>query len=216
MSDERISTLLQSIWEQLPESVKLVAVSKFRPEDQLLQAYDCGQRIFAESRPAEFKSKAESLPKDIIWHFIGHLQTNKIALVLPYVSLIHSVDSLHLMEAINKYCLQHARTADILLEVHVAMETTKQGFSPDELPSVLGHAASMPGIRVCGLMGMASHTDDTSRIRADFRQLKSLFDSMKNVAPACFTELSMGMSDDWKIAVEEGSTMVRIGSAIFT
>jgi len=215
MDGSKIQSALENIRGNLAEGVKLVAVSKFRPLEQLREAYDAGQRIFAESRPAEFESKTAQLPSDIEWHFIGHLQTNKIPMVLPYASLIHSVDSRHLMDAINKYCISHERTADILLEVHVAMEQTKQGFSPAELPDILSYTSSLSGIRVCGLMGMASHTDDRDRIRADFRQLKVLFDSLLPSAPSSFKELSMGMSDDWTIAVEEGSTMVRIGSAIF-
>lgn len=218
MNDCSIKDTLDGIRSRLPSGVSLVAVSKYRPVEQLQQAYDAGQRVFAESRPVELRSKAGLLPGDVRWHFIGHLQTNKISLVLPYVSLIHSVDSVHLLDAINRFCLRGdtpVQMADVLLEVHVAREQTKQGFSPSELPAALDYALSLPCIRVCGLMGMASHTDDSGLVRSDFRRLRSLFDSLAPSAPSCFRELSMGMSDDWHIAVEEGSTMVRIGSAIF-
>lgn len=232
---------LQNITSALPQEVRLVAVSKFRPLSELEQAYSCGQRVFAESRPAEFETKVLVLPKDIEWHFIGHLQTNKLRHVLPYVHMIHSVDSLHLLEAIEKWFA--AREVDggeqplhdggnqltdafgrnrvkALLEVHIGAEDTKQGFSPDEILSFDWDAAAgkYPHIEICGLMGMASHTDDSGRIEADFARIERLLSEVRSSHPsvaAHLSELSIGMSDDWPIAVRHGATMVRIGSAIF-
>lgn len=232
---------LNAILSALPSGVRLVAVSKFRPLHELEQAYECGQRIFAESRPAEFEAKALALPKDIEWHFIGHLQTNKLRHVLPYADMIHSVDSLHLLESIEKWFA--AREVDsgerplhdggnqltdasgrnrvkVLLEVHIGAEDTKQGFSPDEILSFDWDAAAekYPHIEICGLMGMASHTDDTARIEEDFACIEHLLGEVRSAHPSTagrLRELSIGMSDDWPIAVRHGATMVRIGSAIF-
>lgn len=224
---------LNGILSALPSGVRLVAVSKFRPLSELEEAYSCGQRVFAESRPAELEAKALALPKDIEWHFIGHLQTNKLRHVLPYVHMIHSVDSLHLLEAIEKWFAAReredgARQPDatdrhcvkVLLEIHIGAEDTKQGFSPDEILSFDWDAAAekYPHIEICGLMGMASHTDDTARIEEDFACIEHLLCEVRSAHPSTagrLRERSIGMSDDWPIAVRHGATMVRIGSAIF-
>lgn len=221
-----ISENLKSIRNELPSTVKLVAVSKFKPVSCILEAYSAGQRTFAESRPKEFMDKAMLCPSDIEWHFIGHLQTNKVKMVVPYVSIIESVDSMHLLEEIDRFSASIGKVTDVLLEVHVACEETKQGFSPDELNEVISASTRLPNIRLRGLMGMASHVEDESRIREDFNKIHSLFLSVKEAANApdsyvtaqrlsSFDTLSMGMSADWKIAVEEGSNNVRIGTAIF-
>lgn len=224
---------LNGILSSLPSGVKLIAVSKYRPLSELEQAYECGQRIFAESRPAEFEAKALALPKDIEWHFIGHLQTNKLRHVLPYVHMIHSVDSLHLLESIEKWLAAReredgARQPDatgrncvkVLLEVHIGAEDTKQGFSPDEILAFDWDSAAekYPHVEICGLMGMASHTDDTARIEEDFACIEHLLGEVRSAHPSTASrlrELSIGMSDDWPIAIRHGATMVRIGSAIF-
>lgn len=214
-----IAERIKYFTEALPQGVKLVAVSKFRPVEELQQAYDAGQRIFAESRPLEFAAKVQALPSDIQWHFIGHLQTNKLKYVLPHAALIHSVDSMHLVEAIEKYALANNLKVNILLEVHVGQEETKDGFTPQELLVTDWSRFCDPSspVHICGLMGMASHTDNRERIEKDFSLMQSLFAKFKQVYPqmSSFTELSIGMSDDWDIAVRHGATMVRIGSSIF-
>lgn len=194
-----------------------MAVSKFHPLEAILEAYNEGQRAFGENRPQEFARKAVQLPQDIEWHFIGHLQTNKLKLVLPYVSLVESVDTLHLLEAINAWGEKNEKVTDILLEVHIGAEETKQGFTPSEVKAVLQMAGEFPYVRFCGLMGMASHTDDEEAIRGDFAVIKGLFDDCKAAYPslAGFAQLSIGMSDDWRIALDYGCTEVRIGTAIF-
>lgn len=210
---------IRAIKSSLPEGTLLVAVSKFRPINQLQAAYDCGQRVFAESRPVEFSEKAAALPKDIQWHFIGHLQTNKLKYVLPYVSLVHSADSLHLIDAIEKYSETNGHVTNILLEVHIGQEATKQGFTPEEALEFARNfrQEDYPAIRVCGLMGMASHTDDETVIDNDFARMETLFNTIKDECPQLgdFKELSIGMSADWPIAIRHHATMVRIGSAIF-
>lgn len=212
---------INSILQGLPAGTSLVAVSKFRPLEELEAAYSTGQRAFAESRPAEFFSKVKALPEDILWHFIGHLQTNKLKLVVPYASLIHSVDSFHLLDALQEFCAANGMRCNVLLEVHVAQEESKQGFSEDEmLAADWEHMqnARYPDVRICGIMGMASNTDCIRRIDADFSRIKDIFDKVKRANPGLtgFKELSIGMSHDWKIALKHGATMVRIGSAIFT
>lgn len=194
-----------------------MAVSKFHPLEAILEAYNEGQRAFGENRPQEFARKAVQLPQDIEWHFIGHLQTNKLKLVLPYASLVESVDTLHLLEAINAWGEKNEKVTDILLEVHIGAEETKQGFTPSEVKAVLQMAGEFPYVRFCGLMGMASHTDDEEAIRGDFAVIKGLFDDCKAAYPslAGFAQLSIGMSDDWRIALDYGCTEVRIGTAIF-
>lgn len=214
-----ISANIRRIKEAIPQGVEYVVVSKYRPQEELQEAYDAGMRVFAESRPAELARKAALLPGDIQWHFIGHLQTNKLKLVLPYCALIQSVDSVRLMEAMEKYCAASRLTANILLEVHVAAEQSKQGFTPAETVSFFKNAAykDFPHLRFCGLMGMATHCDRPERIEADFALMEDLFNGIKDSgsAPSEFRELSIGMSGDYHIAVRHGATMVRIGSATF-
>jgi pyridoxal phosphate enzyme (YggS family) len=197
-----------------------VAVSKFNPAEAIQQAYEAGQRIFGESRPQELFQKVSILPDDIQWHFIGHLQTNKLKMVLPYVALVHSVDSERLLQEINKYALKNNLKVRCLLEVFIAQEESKQGFSKDELFSLLDklHREPMDGVEICGLMGMASFVEDRAQIAAEFDQLKSIFDQAREKYISTlpnFKELSMGMSGDYDIAVEKGSTLVRIGTSIF-
>lgn len=210
---------IRIIESSLPEGTLLVAVSKFRPISQLQQVYGCGQRVFAESRPLEFAQKVSALPKDIKWHFIGHLQTNKLKYVLPHVSLVHSADSVHLIDAIEKYSEANSLVTNILIEVHIGRETTKQGFTPEEAMEFARNFRqdNYPAIRVCGLMGMASHTDDEAVIDDDFARMETLFNTIKDECPQLgdFKELSIGMSADWPIAICHHATMVRIGSAIF-
>lgn len=206
--------------EELPSGVRLVAVSKFHPAEAILEAYNAGQRIFGESRPQELAKKVQELPDDIEWHFIGHLQSNKLKMVLPYVSLIHSVDSRKLLLEIDRYAVNHSMRANVLLEIHIASEETKQGFSFDEADSIMSEFAANPlgGVEICGVMGMASFVADNDKIKSEFLSLKGLFDTLK--AKYCgsfpkFREISMGMSGDYKIALECGSTIVRIGTTIF-
>lgn len=205
---------------ELPSTVKLVAVSKFNPVEAVKEAYDAGQRIFGENRPQELAAKVPMLPNDIQWHFLGHLQTNKLKMVLPYASLVQSVDSEKLLMEINKFAIAKGMSVNCLLEMFVASEDTKQGFDKAELIDLVGRLSQKPlsGIELCGLMGMASLTDDTEQIRGEFTNLADTFNEIKDkyglIFPK-FTELSMGMSGDYKIAIECGSTMVRIGSRIF-
>lgn len=211
MIAERLNTILS----ELPQSVKLVAVSKFHPLSAIREAYDAGQRVFGENRPQEFAAKVPLLPADIEWHFIGHLQTNKLKLVLPYASLVESVDSVHLLEAISRWAVSEGRTVDVLLELHLGSEKTKSGLSEEEILSICG--APLEGICLRGLMGMATNTDDKAVIRSEFERIAALKREINERFPSLesFTELSIGMSDDWPLAVEAGSTTVRIGTAIF-
>lgn len=211
---------LDAVRSAIPEGVELVAVSKFHPADALLDAYGAGQRIFGESRARELVDKAAELPADIRWHFIGHLQTNKVRAIIPVVSLIHSIDSERLLATVSDEAQRIGRTVPILFQIHVAQEETKFGFTPDELMELMdsGVAARFPGIIPAGVMGMASNVDDTDRIRRDFREIRRTFDSLAAGAMAgveSFRTVSMGMSHDWRIAADEGSNMVRIGTAIF-
>ena len=215
-----IRSQIQKINEELPSTVKLVAVSKFNPVEAIAEAYGAGQRIFGESRPQELQQKVSQLPDDIQWHFIGHLQTNKLKMVLPYVDLVHSVDSVRLLMEMDKYAVKNGLKVKCLLELFVAQEESKQGFSETELFELLESLSQKPleGIEICGLMGMASFVDDTNQIRGEFETLKRVFDKVREKYISTlpnFTELSMGMSGDYKIAVECGSTMVRIGTTIF-
>ena len=215
-----IQAQIIKINNELPSTVKLVAVSKFNPAEAIQQAYEAGQRIFGESRPQELFQKVSILPDDIQWHFIGHLQTNKLKMVLPYVALVHSVDSERLLQEINKYALKNNLKVRCLLEVFIAQEESKQGFSKDELFSLLDklHREPMDGVEICGLMGMASFVEDRDQIAAEFDQLKAIFDQAREKYISTlpnFKELSMGMSGDYDIAVEKGSTLVRIGTSIF-
>jgi pyridoxal phosphate enzyme (YggS family) len=215
-----ISTNIQSIRKHIPEHVQLVCVSKFNPNKSILEAYEKGERVFGESKVQELCEKYESLPKDINWHFIGHLQSNKIKYIVPFVSLIHGVDSHKLLVETNKQAAKAGKVVNCLLQVHIANEETKFGFSADELKDALevGEWKDLKNIQICGLMGMATYTDNREQIRTEFRGLKMLFDDVKATffaSESSFRELSMGMSDDFRIAIEEGSTLVRVGSSIF-
>lgn len=212
-----IAENIARIKSTLPEGVKLVAVSKLKPVEDIMEAYNAGQRAFGENYATELRDKATVLPKDIEWHFIGHLQGKQLKYYIPFVSLIHGVDSIEHLEEVEKAAAKVDRVVDVLLQLHVAKEETKFGFLPDELEH-LEYLEHLEHTRVCGLMAMASNTPDEARVRADFHEAKRIFDTLKagvfkdNTA---FCELSMGMSHDWRIAVEEGSTLVRIGSSIF-
>jgi pyridoxal phosphate enzyme (YggS family) len=195
-------------------------VSKFNPNEAILEAYETGERIFGESKVQELCTKYEMLPKDISWHFIGHLQSNKIKYIVPFVQLIHGVDSYKLLTEINKIAEKHEKRVNCLFQVHIAKEETKFGFSADELFDTLNtrELKQLNNIQICGLMGMATFTDNKAQINSEFKYLKSLFDQIKNeyfVENESFCELSMGMSDDYQIAIEQGSTLVRVGSLIF-
>ena len=205
---------------ELPESVKLVAVSKFHPVSALQEAYDAGQRIFGESRAQELLAKHEAMPSDVEWHFIGHLQPNKVKYIAPFVSLIHAVDSHKLLMEIDKQARRCDRIIPCLLQLHVAQEETKFGFTPEECLAYLqsGVWRELHHVRICGLMCMASNTDDESRIRRDFHEAYEFFKMAKSTFfsdSSEFTERSWGMSGDFHLAIEEGSTMVRIGTHIF-
>ena len=204
----------------MPEGVTLVAVSKTKPVSDLQEAYDAGQRTFGENYPQEMRDKHEVLPQDIQWHFIGHLQTNKIKYIIPYVTLIHSIDTANLLEAVNKEAKKHERVVDCLLQFHIAQEETKFGLDLDEARQLLESEAfkAMENVRICGVMGMATFTDDEAEVRKEFKHLKSIFDTLKQdyfAEQPKFKEISMGMSEDYLIAIEEGATMVRVGSKIF-
>ena len=221
-----IKQTINKLHSELPAAVKLVAVSKFHPFESIEEAYEAGQRIFAESRPQELQAKVRQLQEqrpdmgDVQWHFIGHLQTNKLKMVLPYVSLVQSVDSVRLLDAIESWAAANDRVINVLLEPHVAAEQTKQGFAEDEIYSILQSAVKgeYKHVRFCGIMGMATFTDDVEIVRSDFAALRSIFDNCRLRFPEItseFKELSIGMSDDYPVAIEYGSTMVRIGSMIF-
>ena len=195
-----------------------MAVSKFHPVEQIREAYAAGQRVFAESRPQELAAKVPQMPADVQWHFIGHLQTNKLKLVLPYVSLVESVDSIHLLEAINNWALTNGRVVDVLLELHLGAEETKQGFTEDEILAIANATPThvpLKGVRIRGLMGMATNTEDMSVVERDFERIEALFRKIQAMGFPNFTELSIGMSGDWPVAVRHGATMVRIGTGIF-
>ena len=256
-----IADNLHTILHQLPLGVQLVAVSKFHPVATLMEAYDAGQRIFAESRPQELAVKVTQMPADVQWHFIGHLQTNKLKLVLPYVSLVQSVDSLHLLEAISAWAVANNHPVDVLLELHLGAEETKQGFSEDEILDIVScantHAeiasaslrplpdcrrasptpvgpsllrgrgwprisscvsappTEFPCVRIRGLMGMATNTEDMAVVERDFERIEGLFKRLQAMNLPDFDILSIGMSGDWPLAVKHGATMVRIGTDIF-
>lgn len=216
-----VAQRLEEVKSTLPATgVELVAVSKFHPAATIRQAYDAGHRCFGESRAQELQQKYDQLPHDIEWHFIGHLQTNKVKYIIPYVAMIHSVDSIRILDEIERQAARIDRVVDCLLEVHVAQEDTKYGFTLQECADFLAQTGldTYPHIRFRGIMGMASNTDDEVQVRAEFTQLKQLFDNLRAgvmVNTPCFDTLSMGMSLDYRIAVEEGSTMVRIGTTIF-
>jgi len=203
-----ITENISQIRRTLPSSVTLLCVSKFHPCEAILEAYHAGERDFGESRVQELVEKQAQLPNDIRWHFIGHLQTNKVKAILPFVHLIHSVDSLHLMDCIEKEATKLNRTIHVLLEVHVAQEESKTGFTPDQLPIDMH---SYPHIIVDGIMGMATQTDDETEIRRCFQTIATIGNSLSLTHPI----ISMGMSGDYPIAIQEGSTLVRVGSSIF-
>lgn len=221
-----IAEEIHRITEALPSGVRLVAVSKYHPAEAIREAYGAGQRVFGESHAQEVQRKHEELADldGLEWHFIGHLQTNKVKYIAPYVDLIHAVDSEHLLKEINKQALKVNRVVPCLLQLHVAAEETKFGFTPDEARAFLEEGAwrQMTGIRLAGIMAMATNTDDTQRIRNDFHlarqffeEARSSFFSNDDEMNQSFKELSMGMSDDWHIAIDEGSTLIRIGTQIF-
>ena len=210
-----IASSIQDFRQRLPEGVTLVAVSKFHPVERLMEAYAAGQRVFGENRPQELAAKVPLMPPDVEWHFIGHLQTNKLKLVLPYVKLVQSVDSFHLLQAISRWAVENGRVIDILLELHLGAEETKHGFSEEEILSLVGIASAIPGVRIRGLMGMATNTDDMAVVEADFVRIQALYDKIRKQGLPDFDVLSIGMSSDWPLAVRHGATMVRIGTDIF-
>ncbi|MDL2227809.1 YggS family pyridoxal phosphate-dependent enzyme [Bacteroidales bacterium OttesenSCG-928-K03] len=210
----------QRIINNLPKNVRLVTVSKHQSPDNILQVYETGQRIFGENRALELQEKYNFLPKDIQWHFIGHLQTNKIKNIIAFVSLIHSIDSFKLLNEVNKEAQKINRVVDVLLEFHIADEMSKQGFIIDEITEYLNSTnyKELNNINIVGVMGMATFSDDENKIRNEFKLLKSYFDILKEnffFNNDSFKEISMGMSNDYQIAIEEGATLIRIGTAIF-
>lgn len=211
---------LKKVLESLPEGVKLVAVSKYHPAEYIMEAYEEGQRIFGESHEQELRQKVDILPHDIEWHFIGHLQTNKVKYIAPYISMIDAVDSLKLLKEINKQAMKNGRVIDVLLELHIAEEETKYGFSLDDCRKMLadGEWKELKNVRICGLMMMASYVEDTEVIRREMCLAADFFNEIKAdyfAADNYFCERSWGMSHDYNIAVECNSTMVRIGTTIF-
>ncbi|WP_418262670.1 YggS family pyridoxal phosphate-dependent enzyme [Flavobacterium faecale] len=214
-----IAENLQHIKTSLPETVTLVAVSKTKPISDLTQAYEAGQRVFGENKIQEMADKWEQMPKDIQWHMIGHVQTNKVKYMAPFVSLIHGVDSLKLLQEINKQATKYNRVIDCLLQLHIAEEETKFGLDEKELNELITapEFAAMQNIQILGVMGMATFTDNQEQIKKEFKHLKSIFDHLKSKNPANsnLTTISMGMSGDYQLAIDCGSTMVRIGSSIF-
>lgn len=220
MLDYDVKANLKEVTARLPQHVKLVAVSKFHPSEYLQEAYCEGQRIFGESQVQELQRKVVELPDDIQWHFIGHLQTNKVKYIAPYISMIEAVDSMKLMAEIQKQAAKHNRTIDVLLELHIAEEETKYGLRLDACRDFLesGEWRNMNNVRICGLMMMASYTDDTRQIKSEFTLAANFFDEVKNKYFAdadYFRERSWGMSHDYPLAIECGSTMVRVGTKIF-
>lgn len=204
----------------VPSNVTLIAVSKTKPVSDLQEAYDAGQRIFGENKALEMRDKHQALPDDIQWHFIGHLQTNKIKYIAPFVTLIHAIDSLSLLESVNKEAAKNNRVIDCLLQFHIAQEETKFGLDLEEARAMLESESykKLKNINICGVMGMATFTDDAAQVRNEFKSLKNIFKTLKEnyfVGNESFMEISMGMSDDYPIAIEEGATMVRVGSKIF-
>lgn len=215
-----IKEIINEIKSELPQSTRLVAVSKFHPAEAISEAYDGGQRIFGESKVQELEEKYKVLPKDIEWHFIGHLQTNKVKYIAPYISMIHAVDSYKLLCEINKQAQKANKVIKCLLEIHIAKEESKYGFSFESCRQMLDTEdwKGLENVSVCGVMGMATFTDDDAEIRNEFKSLHDFFTELKNSYFSNddnFREISMGMSDDYPIAIEEGSTMIRVGSKIF-
>ena len=212
----QIQEKIKELKLQLPSHVKLVAVSKFKPNEAIQEAYEAGQRDFGENYVQELVEKAETLPKDIKWHFIGHLQSNKVKYIAPFVHLIHAVDSLKLLKEINKQAANNNRIIDCLLQIHIAQEDTKSGMSREEFLEILASEdlKAMNNIRIIGVMGMSTFTDDVSQVKCEFRTLSEIFKEGQKLHPD-LKEISMGMSGDFEAAIAEGSTIVRIGSTIF-
>lgn len=211
---------LDFLKRSVPQGVRVVAVSKTKPPSAIMEAYDAGHRLFGENRVQELLGKKDHLPGDIEWHLIGHLQSNKVKYIAPFISMIESVDSYRLLTVIDRESRKAGRVTDCLLQVHIAKEETKFGFSETELEDMLREPglASLNNVRICGLMGMATFTDDTEIVRSEFRYLRGIFEKLKHgyfASRGYFRELSMGMSGDYLIAIEEGSTIVRVGSLIF-
>ena len=204
----------KKIRASIPESVELVAVSKTKSNEEIMEAYGVGQRVFGENKVQDMTAKNESLPKDIRWHMIGHVQTNKVKYMAPYVDLIHGVDSFKLLKEVNKQAAKNERIISCLLQIHIAEEATKFGLSPDECKEVVIQAEALENITIKGLMGMATFTDNVSQIEREFKSLKELFEDLKSDNKD-FDILSMGMSGDYELAIKEGSTMIRVGSKIF-
>lgn len=218
--DVDVAKNLRTVLDNLPEGVRLVAISKFHPKEYIEAAYAAGQRIFGESHEQELAQKVPVLPKDIEWHFIGHLQTNKVKYIAPYITMIEAVDTLKLMKEINKQALKNSRTIDILLELHIAEEESKYGFTPDALREMLreGEWRGLKGVRICGLMMMASNVDDAEQIKKEMTEAANLFAEVKRdyfADAESFRECSWGMSHDYQIATQCRSTMVRVGTFIF-
>lgn len=215
-----IQTNIKEILTELPSGVRLVAVSKFHPNEYIEAAYQAGQRIFGESKVQELTEKYQTLPKDIEWHFIGHLQTNKVKYIAPFISMIHAVDSFKLLEEINKQASKVNRIIPCLLEIHIAQEESKYGFTFESCREMLQEGAwkNLKNISINGVMGMATNTEDSDEIRKEFKQLHDFFTELKQTYfpnEAQFCEISMGMSHDYPLAIEAGSTLVRVGSKIF-
>ncbi len=211
---------IQKIQSEIPNGVLLVAVSKTKPEEAIEAAYEIGVRDFGENKVQELQQKSESLPKDINWHFIGHLQSNKVKYIAPYVHLIHAVDSYKLLETINKEALKNNRTINCLLQFHIAEEETKFGLEISEANEILKKMKenSLSNVNIVGVMGMGTNSEDETKVRNEFKNLKSIFETLKATCfsdKTDFAQISMGMSQDYDLAIEEGSTMVRIGSSIF-
>ena len=215
-----VAEQITRLQKELPEGVNLLAISKYQPIEAIQEAYDAGQRMFGENHIQEMAAKAASLPKDIQWHFTGHVQTNKIKYMAPFVSLVHAVDSFRLLREIDKHAAKHERRIDCLLQIHIAQEDTKYGLSVDECRHLLSEEPwrELQHVRITGLMAMGSNTDDMEQVRSEFKQIKNLFDELKEKYfpdEPSFCQISEGMTDDYPIAIEEGSTIVRIGSMIF-
>lgn len=215
-----VAEQITSLRKELPRGVSLLAISKYQPIEAIQEAYDAGQRMFGENHIQEMAAKAAVLPKDIEWHFTGHVQTNKIKYMAPFVSLVHAVDSFRLLREIDKHAAKHNRCIDCLLQIHIAQEDTKYGLTIDECRQLLANEPwrELEHIRITGLMAMGSNTDDMEQVRHEFQQMKQLFDELQATYfpdEPSFCQLSEGMTDDYPIAIEEGSTLVRIGSMIF-
>ena len=212
---------LNNIKKELPSGVKLVAVSKFHSVPELMEAYRAGQRCFGENRPQEFAMKVPEMPSDIEWHFIGHLQTNKLKLVLPYASLVESIDSKRLLDSVNAWGKANGKVVPVLLELHLGAEETKGGFTDQEIIDILSEYVDADSayshVRIRGLMGMATNTDDEAVIDSDFSRIEAFKKNLDRMFPSLdgFTELSIGMSDDWQLALRHGATIIRVGTAIF-